>query len=185
MAWIRVLGEGEADEKLSAAFAKVVGNRGKLSHIMAVHSLCPEAMTAHMDLYMSVMYGRSGLSREEREIVAVVVSAVNGCPYCVAHHGEALDHYWKDRDRVAQLGQDPGSADLAPRARALVEYAVRLTTRPAEMGEADVGVLRDHGLDDADILTLNLIASYFNFVNRIALGLGVAFDPEETAGYKY
>lgn len=185
MAWIRVVTDEEADESLRAACARVAGSRGKLSHIMAVHSLCPEAMTAHMDLYLNLMFGPSGLSREERETVAVAVSVVNGCPYCVAHHAEALEHYWKDRARVERFTADVRKADLTPRARALVDYAVKVTTRPQEMIEADVEGLRRHGLGDAEVLTLNLIASYFNFVNRIALGLGVEPDPEELVGYNY
>ncbi|MDQ3522084.1 MAG: carboxymuconolactone decarboxylase family protein, partial [Gemmatimonadota bacterium] len=63
-------------------------------------SLHPAAMQAHMDLYMAVMFQRSGISREERELIAVVVSAANRCAYCVSHHAAALNAYWKDQERV-------------------------------------------------------------------------------------
>ncbi len=185
MAWIRVVDEQAAGEELRVVFERLKSSRGKVSNILAVHSLNPGAMAAHLDLYMAIMFGRSGLSREEREVVAVVVSAANGCGYCIAHHAEALHHYWKDRPRLEAFSEDPQSVDLSPRARALVDYALKLTRRPSDMVAADVESLRGHGLADEDILAVNLVASYFNFVNRIALGLGVEASPEEASGYKY
>ncbi|MDZ7659008.1 MAG: carboxymuconolactone decarboxylase family protein [Fodinibius sp.] len=62
-------------------------------------------MTAHMDLYMSIMFSKSPLSRAQREMMAVVVSVANDCEYCQQHHGQALNHYWKDRNRIKQLRQ--------------------------------------------------------------------------------
>ncbi len=185
MAWIRVLNEEGADEVLQKIYARVKGSRGKVSNILAVHSLHPSAMAAHLDLYTAIMFGPSGLSREEREATATAVSAANRCPYCVAHHAEALQHYWKDRERVRNFVAQPHSASLPPRLRALVDYALKLTERPAEMEERDVETLRGHGLSDDDILLVNLIASYFNFVNRIALGLGVELSVSEISGYAY
>jgi uncharacterized peroxidase-related enzyme len=73
---------------------------------------------------------------------------------------------------------------LAPVDRSLVEYAVKLTRTPHEVTEADVIALREAGLADDDILLVNLIVAYFNFVNRIALGLGVAYSEAEVEGYK-
>ena len=183
MAWIRVVGEDEADEELNAVLRDVVGGRGKLSNILAVHSLLPATMKAHMDLYTSVMFGASGLSRAEREMIAVVVSATNECSYCVRHHGAALEHYWKDEERVSRFAEDHRSAEVSKRMRAVLDYAEKLTASPASVRETDIEHLREHGLSDADILSVNLIASYFDFVNRIALGLGVAFSEEEVSGY--
>jgi uncharacterized peroxidase-related enzyme len=185
MAWIRVVGEDEANDELRAALDAVVGSRGKLSNILAVHSLHPKAMIAHMDLYMAIMFGPSGLSREEREMIAVVVSAADQCPYCILHHGKALNHYWKDEDRLARFIDDPRSIDVSPKMRTILDYAVQLTERPAGVEEHDIEQLREVGLTDEEILSLNLIVSYFNFVNRIAMGLGVEFSEEEVSGYKY
>ena len=185
MAWIRVIGEHEANDELRSALDTVVGERGKLSNILAVQSLHPKAMIAHMDLYMAIMFGPSGLSREEREMVAVVVSAIDQCPYCILHHGKALNHYWKDEERLARFIDDPRSVDVSPRMRSVLDYAVQLTERPAGIEQSDIAGLREVGLSDEEILSLNLIVSYFNFVNRIAMGLGVEFSEEEVDGYKY
>lgn len=134
MAWIDVTDESEASGRLKTVYDEIAEARGKLSNIMRVHSLRPEAMRQHMALYKTLLFGRSSLPRADRELLAVVVSAVNDCAYCVRHHSEAL---------------------------------------------------RQVGFADEDILDINLIASYFNFVNRIADGLGVEFTPEEVQGYRY
>ncbi|MCK5247526.1 peroxidase-related enzyme [Candidatus Bipolaricaulota bacterium] len=184
MAWIRVVDESEADEGLLKVYQQVKGSRGKLSNILSVHSLNPPALQAHMDLYMTIMFGPSGLSREEREMIAVVVSSADRCPYCIQHHAAALSHYWKDEDKLKSFIDDYRAIDLSPKMEAVLGYAFKLTTTPHAMVEADVQGLRGCDLTDEDVLTINLIVSYFNFVNRIALGLGVAFSPEEVEGYK-
>jgi len=185
MAWIRVIGEEEAGDELRVAYKAVKGTRGKLSNILAVHSLHPRALMAHMNLYTAILFGPSGLSREAREMVAIVVSAANRCAYCVRHHAAALDHYWQDDKRVARFIKDLRTVDLPPKTRAILDYAQRLTERPHETEEADVVRLREAGLCDEEILSVNLIVSYFNFVNRIALGLGVGCAEDEVGGYKY
>jgi uncharacterized peroxidase-related enzyme len=185
MAWIETIPEADAQGPLRAVYDRIAGARGKVSNIMRVQSLHPGAMAAHLDLYLSVMFERSGLRRAEREMIAVVVSAANGCPYCARHHAEALRVLWRDDARVARLAEDHRQADLSPREAALCAYAEALTREPAAVTEADVDALRTAGLSDRDVLDANLTASYFNFVNRIAEGLGVAFTEEEAGGYRY
>ena len=90
MAWIEQTDADDADGKLAEIYAELIEKRGKVSNILKVHSLHPEAMSDHLDLYMTIMFGKSGLSRAEREAIAVVVSSNNDCEYCVAHHLEAL-----------------------------------------------------------------------------------------------
>jgi uncharacterized peroxidase-related enzyme len=185
MSRIRVIPESEADGRLAEVYEGIRKRRGKLSNIMRVQSLAPEPMGAHMDLYMAIMFRKGGLDRAERELIAVVVSVENGCEYCTLHHAAALEAWWKDADRVARLRDDPATAALTEREAALAEYARVLTLRPAEMEEADLGPLRAAGLDDEEILQATLVTSYFNFVNRIAQGLGVEAPPEEVGGYRY
>ena len=186
MAWIQIIDEDEATGELKAIYDDLTQRRGKMSNIMRVHSLHPAAMQAHMDLYLKIMFSRSGgLRRADRELIATVVSATNGCPYCVNHHAEALQFYWKDEARVEQVKQDYRALDLPDKTRAMLDYAVRLTEKPSSVTEDDVEAMRRVGFSDVAILDINLITSYFNFVNRIAEGLGVAFDPEEMTGYTY
>jgi uncharacterized peroxidase-related enzyme len=185
MAWIRVIREEEAAERLTEVYEQVKGHRGKVANILAVHSLHPEALKAHVDLYMTIMFGSSGLARAEREMIAVVVSAANQCPYCIEHHAAALDHYWRDDEKLLRFIEDYRLIELPERLMCLLDYAHDLTVRPNKVDESAIERIRAHGYSDEDILTINLIVSYFNFVNRIAMGLGVEFSSDEITGYQY
>lgn len=184
MSWISEIEIDEADGKLAEIYANLVEKRGKVSNILKVHSLNPEAMGDHLNLYMTIMFGRSGLSRAEREAIAVVVSANNDCAYCVNHHAEALGRYVKDEETLALLRSADGLETLEPRLSNIVRHAEKLTTAPGAMTESDLDELRAVGLDDKDILDLSLITAYFNFVNRLALGLGVTYNADELSGYR-
>ena len=183
MSWINEVEVDEASGHLARIYEALVEKRGKVSNILKVHSLNPEAMGNHLDLYMTLMFGKSGLSRAEREAIAVVVSAENDCAYCVNHHAEAWKRYIKDDETLNMLMTADGLETLKPRLSNVVRHAEKLTSAPEAMTESDLGELRAVGLSDEDILDLTLITAYFNFVNRIALGLGVEFTPEEMTGY--
>jgi uncharacterized peroxidase-related enzyme len=184
MSWIEEIEVSEAEGKLAEMYAALIKQRGKISNILKVHSLNPDAMGNHLDLYMTLMFGKSGLSRAEREAVAVVVSANNDCEYCVRHHIEALKNYIDDEETLTMLMTADGLETLEPRLSNIVRHAEKLTTAPVAMTESDLDELRTEGLSDRDILDLTLIVSYFNFVNRVALGLGVRFTAEELSGYR-
>ena len=184
MSWIDMVEVGDADGRLAEIYKELVEKRGKVSNILKVHSLNPEAMGNHLDLYMTIMFGKSGLSRAEREAIGVVVSAENDCAYCVSHHAEALKRYIKDEDTLNRLMTADGLETLEPRLSNIVRHAEKLTSAPEAMTESDLGELRAVGLSDEDILDVTLITAYFNFVNRIALGLGVEFTPGEMTGYR-
>jgi len=184
MSWIDEIDVSDADEKLGAIYAELIKKRGKVSNILKVHSLNPEALGDHLDMYMTLMFGSSGLSRPEREAIAVVVSATNECAYCVSHHAEALRRYVDDEETLDMLTSADGLEALEPRLSNIVRYAEKLTSAPSAMTESDLGELRAVELSDKDILDLSLITAYFNFVNRIALGLGVDFSADEMRGYR-
>lgn len=185
MPWIKIIDENDASETLKSLYAEIEKKRGKLSNIMKIQSLNPDAMKKHMDLYLTIMFSSSKLTREERELIAVVVSSANHCKYCINHHGEALDHYWKNKEKVKKFTQNYRSITLSNRIDKILDYVYKLTKTPSELSKADVDVLKNLGISDEEILNINLIAGYFNFVNRIALGLGVEFSEDETKGYKY
>ncbi len=185
MSWINEVDEEDAEGALKRMYKKIGSTRGKVSNIMKVHSLNPAAMKAHMDLYLSVMFKNSTLSREEGEMIAVVVSSANGCAYCVNHHAEALKHYWRDDERVERFSDDYTKVELSDEYAIMLDYAKKLTEQPDSMVEDDIQSLRDAGSQDDDILNIALVTAYFNFVNRIALGLGVEFYKEEVEGYEY
>lgn len=183
MAWIEEIAESQAQGALQALYGVIQGKRGKVASILRVQSLDAEALRIHLDLYMHLMFTPGPLSRREREAIAVAVSATNGCGYCVAHHEDALLRYERDPAVLERLRR--GEPPLhEPRLGAIVEYARTLTRTPGAGTRASLDALRMAGLTDPDILRINLITAYFNFVNRIALGLGVATNEEEASGYR-
>lgn len=185
MAWIDIIDEADAEGELADIYDAIADERGKVANIMQIHSLEPEAMRAHMELYTTLMFEQVVLSREECEMVATVVSTANDCDYCRHHHSVALDAYWNDDERLQMLMKDWRALNLPERRRAMLDYAELLTQSPDACEEREVETLQEAGLSDEEILNLNLVASYFNFVNRIAQGLGVAFDEDEMQGYDY
>jgi uncharacterized peroxidase-related enzyme len=183
MAWISTVPPGEAGGELRALYDDLERKRGKIAHILEVQSLRPRALKAHIDLYMDLMFASGGISRRERELMAVTISWANNCEYCTAHHRQALAQHVRDRAFADAVSRGAMPHEATARERALASYAVKLTTHPGGCTGTDIESLRAVGLGDEEILLANLIVSYFNFVNRIALGLGVAFDEQEVAGY--
>ncbi len=186
MARIRVVEPAVAEGELAAIYEELTSSRGKLAEVHKIQSLNPASIRDHMNLYMTVMFSHSPLTRAQREMMAVVVSAANDCPYCIAHHAEALDHYWQNRKRVERLADVGARLDgLSDRERALCSYASLVTREP---GSADAATIQEElrrcGLDDRAILDATLVVSYFNFVNRMVLALGVDLE-EEAGGYRY
>ncbi|WP_405219850.1 peroxidase-related enzyme [Lentisalinibacter sediminis] len=184
MSWIHMHPEDGAEGEIAELYDRLREQRGRVSNILKVHSLRPSALAHHLDLYMGLLFGSGGLSRAQREMIAVVVSRENQCEYCVSHHREALAKYVRDEDLLARVCSDYRDADLPPGDRALLDYASKLTASPAAVEESDVVTMRRSGYTDEDILLANLIVAYFNFVNRIALGLGVEHSEDEVGGYK-
>lgn len=185
MAYIRVIDEDEAEGKLFEVYDHIQSTRGRVSNVLRIQSLDPKALRAHLDLYLALVYGRGPLSRRQRELIAVVVSAVNDCKYCIVHHGEALNQYAKDPAWVDAVAADPSGAEMPADERALADYAISLTTAPGKEREAAVKALRKAGFDDEAILQATEIAAYFNFVNRLVSGLGVEVEPDEDRDYHY
>lgn len=183
MAWIEEIEPEHAEGELAQLYGQLLEQRGKVANILKVHSLNPPALANHLDLYMTLLFGKSGLSRAEREAIAVVVSANNHCDYCVNHHAEALRRYIKDDHVLQRLMTASELHELEPRLAAITRHAGKLTATPNDVVPPDLALLKAQGLSDKDILDLTLVVGYFNFVNRIALGLGVSYSADELTGY--
>jgi uncharacterized peroxidase-related enzyme len=185
LAWIKAIPDDKATGDLKRTYEEVLRTRGKVSNIMRAQSLNPNALRSFLELYMSLMYGKSGLSRAEREMIATAISAHNRCDYCVSHHGEALRFYLKNGEQLSALKQGllPDSVD--EKGKVLVDYALKLSSQPGAVTKGDLENLRRVGTSDSEILDLVLLTAYTNYVNRVAQGLGVEHDEQEARGYKY
>jgi len=185
MPHIKTINYEESEGELREAYDSIIGARGKLAEVHKIQSLNPPALLAHLDLYKAVMFGKSPLKRYQREMMAVVVSAANKCRYCIGHHKEALDFYWKDPARSGRLAAQFDLPDLSAADRELCKLARNLSLLPGGVAEASIKALRETGLDDRAILDAVQVIAYFNFVNRMVLALGVEFNEEEVKGYNY
>lgn len=185
MAYIKVIEHENAEGELLEIYNGLVKSRGKLAEVHKIQSLNPKSIVHHMDLYMGIMFGKSPLKRYQRELIAVVVSVANKCPYCLTHHGEALLHFWKDEERLKRFVQDYKNADLSEVDLALSNYAHQLTVNPSKDSKQLIEKLKSLQLDDRAILDCSLVTSYFNFVNIMVLGLGVHLEEEGGQGYQY
>lgn len=187
MAHIKVIQHEEAEGRLKEIYDDLVKSRGKLAEVHKIQSLHPETIVSHMDLYMKIMFGKSPLRRYQREMIAVVVSVCNNCLYCTTHHAEAVRHFWKDDAKVDQLIADYTKVDLSEIDSRLCDLAKHLTKNPSEVdNKAFLDPLRTLGVEDRAILDATLVIAYFNFVNRIVLGLGVHLESADgSGGYKY
>ncbi|MBT8484624.1 MAG: peroxidase-related enzyme [Phycisphaerales bacterium] len=174
MAYIRTIEPDDATPELAELYRRVANRDGTIDNVMRIHGLNPESLRTHFDMYAAALHRPSPLTRVEREMVAVVISRLNGCTYCLRHHGAGLKTLiGKERHRDADCLATGRLVDLPKREAAIVAYATKLTTNPQAMDPTDVATLRAAGLDDRAILDLAQIIGYFNYVNRIVLGLGV------------
>jgi len=186
MPYIDVIAHENAEGELKSIYDDLVKKRGKLAEVHKIQSLNPKSIVNHMDLYMTIMFGKSPLKRYQREMMAVVVSSNNSCPYCIKHHAEALNHFWKDEHKTEMLAEDYTQIDLNETDLALCTYAAHLTKNPADIEDSNIiNQLKKAGLDDRSILDAALVVAYFNFVNRMVLGLGVQLEDDGGGGYSY
>jgi uncharacterized peroxidase-related enzyme len=185
MPYIKVINYDESSGELRGIYDHLITTRGKLADVHMIQSLNPATVLSHMNLYKDIMFGHSPLKRYQREMISVVVSVANQCEYCIKHHQEALNHYWKNESRIEALIRTSQDSQLSEEDKALCNYARELTLQPELSTQQKTNTLREAGLDDRAILDATLVISYFNFVNRMVLALGLEINETEIGGYKY
>ena len=167
-------GPTDVREAIDAVTAKT----GFTPNVFLAYAWRPEQFRAFFGYYDTLMRGASGLSRAERELIAVAVSAANECLYCTVAHGAALRVLSKQPHLADQVTANHRHADLTPREAALVEFAVKVTREPAKVCTTDLDALKGHGLSDADIWDAGAVASFFNLSNRMATLAALRPNPQ-------
>src|SRR5262249_13667817 len=145
---------------------------GFIPNVLRVYALRPRHLELWNAFYDDLMRGESGLTKPQREMIAVVVSTVNRCHYCMVSHGAALRKLTGDPILAEQLRTNYTYAELEPRERTMLGFAVKLTEQSASCSEDDVAALRVAGWSDEEIMDITEVAAMFNFTNRLASGLG-------------
>jgi uncharacterized peroxidase-related enzyme len=141
---------------------------GFTPNVFLAYGYKPEHFRAFFHYYDVLMKGPSELSRAEREMIVLAVSRVNACTYCTVAHGAALRILSKNPILADQISANYRVADITPRQRAMLDFAVKVTERSAEIGQSDFDCLRGHGFADSDIWDIGAVAAFFNLSNRMA-----------------
>ena len=153
---------------LEAYFAKCREKLGFVPNVLAAYAFDAAKLKAFIDMVDELMLADSGLSKLEREMIAVAVSAVNHCHYCLTAHGAAVRQRAKDPEMGELIAQNYRAARLPARQIAMLDFAVKLTERPDTIVEADRQALRDVGFSDRDIWDIAAVTGFYNMSNRIA-----------------
>lgn len=151
---------------------KITPSNTKVSDYVLVLAHDVETLKHRSPLFNAVMYNRGGLSRAEREIGAVGASIVNRCIYCAAVHASRYNQLTKDEDVIAAIFSDGVDAEIDPRLKAILIFAVKLSKCPSDANTADMAALVEAGLGKDEILDLILSTSLFGWANRLMHTLG-------------
>ncbi|MFZ2242977.1 MAG: peroxidase-related enzyme [Gordonia amarae] len=172
---------GEATRKY---FAICEEKLGMVPNVLQAYTFDEAKLRAFTGMYNDLMLGDSGLSKLEREMIAVVVSSVNKCYYCLTAHGAAVRQLSGDPLLGEQMVMNFRAAALDARQRAMLEFAEKVTEQPAKLDEADRQRLREAGFSDRDIFDISSTAAFFNMTNRVASAIDMRPNLEYAAQYR-
>ena len=141
---------------------------GFVPNVFLVLARRPEEFRAFVAYHDALMEKDEGLSKAEREMIVVATSGLNECQYCVVAHGAILRIRAKNALIADQLATNYRKADVTPRQKAMLDFAVKVSQRAQEVEEADYAALRAHGFGDEDVWDIASISAFFAMSNRIA-----------------
>ena len=141
---------------------------GFIPNVLAAFAKFPKQFEGFTKLYNALMLGESGLTKLEREMIAVTVSSENHCFYCLVAHGSAVRELSNDPQLGERIAANFKSAELPKKQEELLNFTKKLTKDPSEISENDRKKLRDVGYTDRDIWDISAIVGLFNMTNRLA-----------------
>jgi uncharacterized peroxidase-related enzyme len=158
----------ELSPAMRAYFQKCQEKLGFVPNVLKAYAFDMVKLEAFVAMYNDLMLGPSGLSKLEREMIAVAVSSQNHCYYCLVAHGAAVRALSGDPSLGEQMAMNYRAARLSPRQQATLDFAVKLTEEPWKIGDADREGLRRVGFSERDIFDISAVAGFFNMSNRVA-----------------
>jgi uncharacterized peroxidase-related enzyme len=164
--------------QMQVYFDKCIEKIGFVPNVLLAYAHDPAKLEVFAAFYNDLMLAPSGLSKLEREMIAVVVSAENCCFYCLTAHGAAVRQMSARPELGEMLVMNYRAASLSARERAMLDFAVLLTNVPYAVEEADRQALRDVGFSEKDIWDIAAVASFFNMSNRMASATDMRPNPE-------
>jgi len=157
---------------------------GMVPNVLQAYAFDTNKLNAFTGMYNDLMIADSGLSKLEREMIAVVVSSINRCFYCLVAHGAAVRQLSGDPKLGEMLLMNYRMASLDARQRAMLDFAAKITTASTTIEEPDRQALRDVGFSDRDIWDIANVASFFNMTNRVASAAGMQPNEEYHAQFR-
>lgn len=154
--------------EIAAYFEKCREKLGFVPNVLKAYAFDNAKLQAFIDMADDLMLGDSGLTKTEREMIAVTVSAINHCHYCLTAHGAALRQRSGDPELGELIAHNYRAAGLDARQKAMLDFAAKLTEAPDKIEEADREALRTAGFTDRDIWDIAAVAGFYNMTNRLA-----------------
>jgi uncharacterized peroxidase-related enzyme len=162
------LGDTKLTPAMQAYFDKCIEKLGFVPNVLKAYAFDMPKLEAFVAMYNDLMLAPSGLSKLEREMIAVAVSSQNRCYYCLVAHGAAVRRLSDDPVLGELMVMNHRAARLDRRRRAMLDFAVKVTAEPWAVGDADREALRGTGFSDRDIWDIAAVAGFFNMSNRVA-----------------
>ncbi|MFZ4660726.1 MAG: peroxidase-related enzyme [Caldilineaceae bacterium] len=177
--WLPTVDQIDATAEQRALVDEVVPSpTGRPYYALLAHE--PQALRERTALMKAAMYSPGGATRADRELAAVAASRANGCVHCASVHARLHAQLTKDEVTIRRLLDEGVDTPLGDHERAIVDYAVKLSLRPASVTAEDLAPLRQVGLSDLAILDLTHVIGMFNWANQLFLTLGEV-EPEPVA----
>lgn len=178
MSWIKVIPFEEATGKLKTIYNRIKGPNNQIDNVLSIHSLRPHTLSGHMSLYKNVLHHTDNtFDNWFLELLGTYTSYLNKCDYCFEHHFTGMTKFLNNSERAQQLRNSIFNDDftklLTEKEIGLALYTKKLTRTPDKILKEDIDKLRSISVDDGELLEINQVVSYFNYVNRTVLGLGV------------
>jgi uncharacterized peroxidase-related enzyme len=165
-------------EDIRAQILSVQEKSGFVPNVFLKFARRPAEFRAFFAYHDALMLREGGLTKGEKEMIVVATSAANHCLYCVVAHGAILRIYEKKPLVADQVATNYRKADISPRKRAILDFAMKVATASHTLEEADFAALREHGLSDDDVWDVGAIAALFALSNRMANLSGMMPNPE-------
>lgn len=175
---LKIEPETELSAPMQAYFDKCQEKLGLIPNVLRAYAFNSAKLEAFVAFYNDLMLAPSGLTKLDRELIAVAVSAVNHCYYCLTAHGAAVRQLSGSPELGEQMVMNYRAAELTEKQVAMLDFAVLLTERPDTIVEDDRQALRDAGFTDRDIFDIAAVASFFNMSNRLASATDMRPNPE-------
>lgn len=165
-------------DDIATLFSKCQAKLGLIPNVLVAYAHRPEKLRVFSQYYNELMLGESGLSKLEREMIAVAVSSMNDCWYCQVAHGAAVRQYSGNPVLGDAIMINYRYADITPRQKAMLDFSEKLTKDSAQISEKDRQILRNHDLSEEDIWDVCEVAAFFNMSNRLASATGMKPNPD-------